>query len=70
MLCVVEWCGNELSGKQALQKPYGADLLIGYQKGDTVRVASSVMRGEFGLILCDDAGQLLEVDGVIQKVMN
>ena len=35
-----------------------------------MRVASSVMRGEFGLILCDDAGQLLEVDGVIQKVMN
>ena len=41
-----------------------------YQKGDTVRLAGSVMLAEFGLMFCDDAGELLEIDGVIQEVMN
>ena len=40
------------------------------QKGDTVLLAGSVMLAEFGLMLCDDAGQLLEIDGVIQEVLN
>ena len=52
------------------KEPYGADLLMGYQKGDTVRLAGSVMLAEFGLMLCDDAGDLLEIDGVIQEVVN
>ena len=43
---------------------------MGYQKGDTVRLAGSVMLAEFGLLLCDDAGELLEIDGVIQVVLN
>jgi len=40
------------------------------KKGDTVRLAGSVMLAEFGLMLCDDAGELLEIDGVIQDVSN
>ena len=52
------------------KEPYGADLLMRYQKGDTVRLAGSVMLAEFGLMLCDDAGELLEIDGVIQEVLN
>ena len=40
------------------------------QKGDMVRLAGSVMLAEFGLILCDDAGEILEIDGVIQEVVN
>ena len=52
------------------KEPYGAVVLMGYQKGDTVRLAGSVMLAEFGLMLCDDAGELLEIDGVIQEVMN
>ena len=52
------------------KKSYGTDLLMRYQKGDTVRLAGSVMLSEFGLMLCDDAGELLEIDGVIQEMMN
>ena len=52
------------------KKSYGTDLLMRYQKGDTVRLAGSVMLSEFGLMLCDDAGELLEIDGVIQEVIN
>ena len=52
------------------KKSYGTDLLMRYKKGDTVRLAGSVMLSEFGLMLCDDAGELLEIDGVIQEVMN
>ena len=48
----------------------GAGVLMGYLKGDAVRLAGSVMLAEFGLMLCDDAGELLEIDGVIQEVMN
>ena len=40
------------------------------QKGDTVRLAGSVMLAEFELMLCDDAGEMLEIDGVIQEVRN
>ena len=40
-----------------------------FQKGDTVRLAGSVMLAEFGLMLCDDVGELLEIDGVIQEVI-
>ena len=52
------------------EKSYGTDLLMRYQKGDTVRLAGSVMLAEFGLLLCDDAGEMLEIDGVIQEVLN
>ena len=40
------------------------------KKGDVVRLAGSVMLAEFGLMLCDDAGELLEIDGVVQEGMN
>ena len=47
------------------------------QKGDVVRLAGSVMLTEFGqmlaevkLILCDDAREMLKIDGVIQEVVN
>ena len=40
------------------------------KEGDVVRLAGSVMLAEFGLMLCDDAGELLEIDGVIQEVLN
>ena len=40
---------------------------IKLQKGDTVRLAGSVMLAEFGLMLCDDAGELLEINGVFQE---
>ena len=52
------------------KEPYGAVVLMGYLKGDVVRLAGSVMLAEFGLMLCDDAGELLEIDGVIQEVVN
>ena len=52
------------------KEPYGADLLMRYPKGDTVRLAGSVMLAEFGLLLYDDAGELLDIDGVFQEVMN
>ena len=52
------------------KEPYGAVVVMGYQKGDVVRLAGSVMLAEFGLLLCDDAGELLEIDGVIQEVGN
>ena len=48
----------------------GAGVLMGYLKGDVVRLAGSVMLAEFGLMLCDDAGELLEIDGVVQEVIN
>ena len=40
------------------------------KKGDTVRLAGSVMLAEFGLALCDDDGAGLEIDGVVQEMMN
>ena len=52
------------------KEPYGADLLMRYQKGDVVRLAGSVMPAEFRLMLCNDAGELLEIDGGIQEVIN
>ena len=33
------------------------------QAGDVVRLAGSVTRAEFGLALCDDDGETLEIDG-------
>ena len=33
------------------------------QRGDVVRLAGSMMRAEFGLALCDDDGEALEIDG-------
>ena len=33
------------------------------QAGDVVRLAGSVTRAEFGLALCDDDGEALEIDG-------
>ena len=38
------------------------------KKGDTVRLAQSVTMAEFGLALCDDDGEGLEVDGVVGRV--
>ena len=35
------------------------------KKGDTVRLAQSVTMAEFGLALCDDDGEGLEIDGVV-----
>ena len=47
-----------------------SSVVVAMKKGDTVRLAGSVMLAEFGLMLCDDAGDLLEIDGVVQEVMN
>ena len=52
------------------EKSYGTNLLMTYQKGDVVRLASCVTLAEFGLMLCDDDGEMLEIDGVVQEVMN
>ena len=38
------------------------------KKGDTVRLAQSVTMAEFGLALCDDDGEELEIDGVVRRV--
>ena len=38
------------------------------KKGDTVRLAQSVTMAEFGLALCDDDGEPLEIDGRVRKV--
>ena len=37
------------------------------KKGDTVRLAGSVTQAEFGLALCDDDGEPLQIDGKIWK---
>ena len=37
--------------------------------GQTVRLAGSVTRAEFGLALCDDDGDTLEIDGVVSEVL-
>lgn len=39
------------------------------EKGQTVRLAGSVTRAEFGLALCDDDGETLEIDGVVSEVL-
>ena len=39
------------------------------EKGQTVRLAGSVTRAEFGLALCDDDGEMLEIDGVVSEVL-
>ncbi len=41
-----------------------------YQRGDVGRLASSVTLAECGLMLCDDDGEMLEIDGVVQEVTN
>ena len=33
------------------------------RKGDTVRLAQSVTMAELGLALCDDDGEMLEIEG-------
>ena len=38
------------------------------QAGDVVRLAGSVTRAEFGLALCDDDGEALEIDGRVIAV--
>jgi hypothetical protein len=38
------------------------------KKGDTVRLAGSVTQAEFGLALCDDDGEPLQIDGKVWKV--
>ena len=37
------------------------------QKGDVVRLAGSVTQAEFGLALCDDDGEPLQIDGKVWK---
>ena len=37
------------------------------KEGDVVRLAGSVTRAEFGLALCDDEGELLQIDGKVWK---
>ena len=39
------------------------------KKGDTVRLAASVTQAEFGLALCDNDGEMLEIDGRVWDVM-
>ena len=39
------------------------------QAGDVVRLAGGVTRAEFGLALCDDDGDTLEIDGVVFEVL-
>lgn len=39
-------------------------------KGDVVRLASSVTRAEFGVELCDEDGEMLEIDGVVESERN
>ena len=43
--------------------------MIQFQKGDTVRLAQSVIVAEFNLALCDDDGEPLEIDGVVVEVL-
>ena len=43
--------------------------LMELQEGDVVRLAGSVTRAEFGLALCDDDGEMLEIDGVVSEVL-
>ena len=42
--------------------------LMKLQKGDVVRLAESVTRAEFGLALCNDDGEMLEIDGEVMDV--
>ena len=51
------------------KEPYGASVVMGYQKGDVVRLAGSVTEAEFNLALCDDNGEPLEIDGVVVEVL-
>lgn len=37
--------------------------------GDVVRLAGSVTLAEFGLALCDDDGEMLEIDGEVMRVL-
>ncbi|QNI55940.1 hypothetical protein SynBIOSE41_03467 [Synechococcus sp. BIOS-E4-1] len=39
------------------------------QNGDVVRLAGSVTLAEFGLALCDDDGEMLEIDGEVMRVL-
>ena len=43
--------------------------LMKLKAGDVVRLAGSVTRAEFGLALCDDDGEMLEIDGVVSEVL-
>ena len=40
------------------------------RKGQTVRLASSMTRSEFGVELCDEDGEMLEIDGVVESEAN
>ena len=52
-------------------RPTG-DCFLGMEifKGDAVRLASSVTRAEFGVELCDEDGEILEIDRVIESEVN
>ena len=58
-----------MEGRECKKQSW-AGVLMRIKEGDVVRLAGSVMLAEFGLMLCDDAGELLEIDGVIQEVLN
>ena len=51
------------------EKSNGASVVMRLQAGDVVRLAGSVTLAEFGLALCDDEGEMLEIDGVVMKVL-
>ena len=42
-------------------------IRIELQEVDTVRLAGSVTQAEFGLALCDDDGEPLQIDGKVWK---
>ena len=44
------------------------DRPLKVKAGDTVRLAASVTQAEFGLALCDDDGEMLEIDGKVWNV--
>ena len=51
------------------EKSNGASVVMNIQNGDVVRLAGSVTLAEFGLALCDNGGEILEIDGVVMKVL-
>ena len=47
--------------------PNDVDGPMKVKAGDTVRLAASVTQAEFGLALCDDDGEPLQIDGKVWK---
>ena len=42
--------------------------VMDFRVGDVVRLAASVTRAEFGLALCDDDGEMVEIDGKVLEI--